>query len=130
MPAPVPALAEPEAVLTLWPAIVDAVCEQNQAVGTCLREARADRVENGRLVIAFHDGAKFAKRKVEDNQALVQGAVKRVTGAPLPVAFELGDAVEVEGPAMLSEEELLERLKSEFGAEEVFDDADDSKESE
>ena len=52
----------------------------------------------------------------------MSGAVKRVTGTGMAVAFELGEAVEVEGPAMLSEEELLERLKTEFGAEEVFDD--------
>jgi hypothetical protein len=33
-----------------------------------------------------------------------------------------GPAVTEAGPAMLSEDELLQRLRDEFGAEEIFED--------
>ena len=38
------------------------------------------------------------------------------------MAFELSGLREEGAPATLSEQELLERLKKEFAAEEVFDD--------
>jgi hypothetical protein len=40
------------------------------------------------------------------------------------VIFELA-AVPADAPAPLSEEDLIERLVAEFGAEEVFDDEED-----
>jgi hypothetical protein len=52
----------------------------------------------------------------------VLGAVRTLTGRALAVAFELSDRGESRAPRSLDEEELLERLKRDFGAAEVFED--------
>jgi DNA polymerase-3 subunit gamma/tau len=108
----------------LWPAVVDEVCKGNQMVGAFLAEARPTTLEAGRLVVCFAPGAGFSKKKVESNRQLVQGAVRALTGVGLDIRYELNELpVDEESPsALLSEDELLERLKQEFGAKEVFDE--------
>jgi hypothetical protein len=124
-PAPAPAQdLDLERVRALWPAVVDEVCKGNQMVGAFLQEARPTTLDDGRLTVCFAPGAGFSKKKVESNRQLVQGAVRTLTGAALDIRYELSDLPADEAPsAVLSEEELLERLKQEFGAKEVFDDS-------
>ena len=51
-----------------------------------------------------------------------------MTGQPFALAFELSDTVAPPpGPATLDHDELIERLREEFGAEEVFDEPDEEK---
>ncbi|MFL5885044.1 MAG: DNA polymerase III subunit gamma/tau [Thermoleophilaceae bacterium] len=109
---------------TLWPAIVDSVCEENQMVGAFLKGARPEEIEAGRLTVAFAGDAGFAKKKVETNRALVQQALRTLTGSGFELRFELRDGHEDETPEerLLSGDELFERLKSEFGGTEVFDE--------
>jgi DNA polymerase-3 subunit gamma/tau len=113
-------------VKALWPAVVDEVCKENQMVGAFLQEARPAELADGRLVVCFAPGAGFSKKKVETNSQLVRGAVRTLTGAAVDIRYELSELAAEEqapaGAAVLSEEELLERLKQEFGAKEVFDD--------
>ena len=55
--------------------------------------------------------------------------MRAVTGATVTVACELSEDDDDDLPAampVLSEEELVERLKGEFGAREVFDDPQES----
>jgi DNA polymerase III subunit gamma/tau len=107
----------------LWPAIVAEVCKENQMVGAFLQEARPTSFEEGRLAVCFAPGAGFSKKKVESNRQLVQQAVRALTGAALDIRYELSDLAAAEhAPSLLSEEELLDRLKQEFGATEVFED--------
>jgi hypothetical protein len=112
-------------VKALWPAVVDEVCKGNQMVGAFLQEARPTTLEDGRLTVCFGPGAGFSKKKVESNRQLVQGAVRTLTGAGLDIRYELSELAADEEPApattALSEEELLERLKQEFGAKEIFE---------
>jgi DNA polymerase-3 subunit gamma/tau len=105
----------------LWPAIVDEVCKENQMVGAFLREARPTTLDGSRLVVCFQPDAGFSKKKVESNTQLVRGAVRTLTGAALDVRYDLSE-LPAEMPVVLTEEELLERLKDEFGAKEVFDE--------
>ena len=122
--------SDPEAELdldrlrSLWPAIVDEVCKENQMVGAFLADARPTTLDAGRLLVCFAPGAGFSKKKVETNRHLVQAALRSLTGAGVNIAFELSElpADEVATASTLSEEELLERLKQEFGAKEIFDD--------
>ena len=116
-----------ERLQTLWPAVVDAVCERNAMVGALLRDARPEAVEAGRLVVAFPADAAFSKKKAEGNRDLVQEAVRGLTGASLAVSFSLSEHAVSSRPAILSEEELIERLRSELGAEEVFEDEPPAK---
>jgi DNA polymerase III subunit gamma/tau len=110
-----------ERLQALWPAIVDEVCKENQMVGAFLREARPTTVDGSRLVVCFQPDAGFSKKKVETNNQLVRGAVRTLTGAALDIRYDLSE-LPAEAPVVLSESELLERLKDEFGAKEVFDE--------
>jgi DNA polymerase III subunit gamma/tau len=111
---------------SLWSAVVDAVRSENAMVAALLVEARPASLTDRSLTVALPPGAGFTKRKVEENAALVREALRRLTGRPLAVAFELsdgaGDDTGAERSRLLTEEELLERLKEEFGAREIFDD--------
>jgi DNA polymerase-3 subunit gamma/tau len=125
--------AEPEAeaaaevdldrLLALWPAVVAEVCKENQMVGAFLKEARPTSLDAGRLLVCFAPGAGFSKKKVESNNQLVLGAVRALSGVALDIRYELSElAAAAEAQPLLTEEQLLERLRDEFGATEVFED--------
>jgi hypothetical protein len=127
-----PGLLELERLRQLWPAVVDEVCKQNGMVGAFLTDARPAAVDRERLTVRFGPGAGFGKKKVESNRAIVQVAVKAVTGALVTINCEMAEAadegagVPVAAAPVLNEDELVERLKGEFGAREVFDDSEES----
>jgi DNA polymerase III subunit gamma/tau len=120
-PVPVGSI-ELEQVQAVWPAVAEAVCEENQMIGAALRAARPVALEGGRLTVAFPTDASFVKKKAEANRDMVQRALRGLTGQSLAVAYELRDDPSAGEPATLGEEELIERLRAEFAAEEVFDD--------
>jgi hypothetical protein len=62
------------------------------------------------------------KKKAEGNRELVQRALRGLTGQSLTVVYELREDTAPGGPVLLGEEELIERLRAEFAAEEVFDE--------
>jgi len=112
-----------ERMRSLWPSVAEAVGEQNAMVGALMSQAVPSALEDDCLTIAFPPDAAFLKRKAEANRELLLGALRSFTGRGLAVAFELSDqAVQESAPRTLGEEELLQRLKRDFGAEEVFDD--------
>jgi DNA polymerase-3 subunit gamma/tau len=119
----------------LWSAVVDEVCKHNGMVGAFLADARPHTLDSGRLTVRFPPGAGFAKKKVETNRSFVQAAVAAVAGGAVTVSCEVAEQadpaeqheeVPVAGPPVMTEEELVERLKGEFGAREVFDDPEES----
>jgi DNA polymerase III subunit gamma/tau len=112
---------ELEQLQAIWPAVADAVAEENGMLGAALGAARPLALEGDRLVVAFPPDAAFVKKKAEANREMVQRALRGLSGQSLSVAYELRDDGEAGGPALLGEEELIERLRAEFAAEEVFD---------
>src|SRR6185312_3635007 len=104
----------------LWPAVVEAVCEENQMVGASLANARPVGLDGSRLTVAFGEESAFAKKTVERKRDLPAKAIRTLTGHPFDVVYELrdGESVNAEG---ISEEQLLERLRQDFGATEVLD---------
>jgi DNA polymerase III subunit gamma/tau len=122
------------ALRSLWPSVVDAVRAENAMVGALLGEGRPAALEGERLTIALPPGAEFTRRKLIANTALTQTTVHRLTGRSLALLFELGDGQALDDAAPdraepeLSEAELLERLKQEFGAREIFDDENPAEE--
>ena len=115
-------------VVALWPAIGQAVGEENGMLGAALAAASPTAVEGDRLTVAFPPDAAFVKKKAEQGRDLVADAVRGMTGRPMTLAFELSDSVApTAGPATLDHDQLIERLREEFGAEEVFDDPDEEK---
>jgi DNA polymerase III subunit gamma/tau len=111
-------------VVEMWPAVAEAVGQQNAMVAALVAEARPSALEGDRLTISFPADAGFHKKKAEANRDLVLGALRSLTGTALAVAFELSETTEAPATLTLGEEELLERLKQDFGAEEVFEDDD------
>ena len=113
-----------ELVRGLWPAALDAVRAENAMVAALLGEARPTAVSANRLTVSFPDGAEFSRKKAEANRDRLHSALRGLTGSSLSITFDLGapEHEDTAGGAALSEDELLDRLKAEFKAEEVFDD--------
>ena len=124
-PQPVGAV-ELEQVVTLWPAVAEAVAEENGMLSAALSAATPTALEGDRLTVSFPADAAFVKKKAEQCRDLVSNAVRGITGQSLALAFELG-AAPAAGPATLDHDQLIERLRAEFGAEEVFEDPDEEK---
>ncbi|HET8823147.1 MAG TPA: DNA polymerase III subunit gamma/tau [Thermoleophilaceae bacterium] len=124
-PQPVGAV-ELEQVVALWPAVAEAVAEENGMLSAALSAATPTALEGDRLTIAFPADAAFVKKKAEQGRDLVATAVRGITGQPLALDFELSEAIApAAGPATLDHEQLIERLRAEFDAEEVFDEEKD-----
>jgi DNA polymerase III subunit gamma/tau len=124
-PQPVGAV-ELDQVVMLWPAVAEAVAEENGMLSAALSAATPTSVEGDLLTVSFPADAAFVKKKAEQCRDLVTTAVRGITGQSLALAFELG-AAPAAGPATLGHDELIERLRAEFGAEEVFEDPDEEK---
>ena len=122
-PEPASSTLSFERICELWPALCEAVRESNEMVAAVLLEARPSALEGERLTVVFAEGAAFMRKKAEANGELLRGAVRGLTGQSLSLGFELGGPVAA--PAVLSEEELIERLKANLAAEEVFDDEEE-----
>ena len=72
--------------------------------------------------MSFPTSADFSRKKAEANRELVAEAMRGLTGVDMSLVFEANGEEPAQGLAALSEEELLDRLREEFGAEEVFED--------
>ncbi|MDX6656061.1 MAG: polymerase subunit gamma/tau, partial [Solirubrobacteraceae bacterium] len=128
------AVAEPAGALELglmtelWPAIVDAVRADDDLLAMCLTEARPVECGERRLVIAFRPQDTMRHRKAESARArqALSEAVRGLTGIAPQISVEAREPeappVPVVAPPGNPEEDLLERLKAEFDAEEILDD--------
>jgi DNA polymerase III subunit gamma/tau len=124
-----PPVLDIDQLRTLWPAVAQAVSEENGMLGAVLGDAKPVSVEGERLTLAFPESASFAKKKAEQGRQLLERALHGLTGRNVVVAYELVEGAAAPGePITLSEDELIERLKSELAAEEVFDDESEPKE--
>ena len=81
-PEVVPAL-DLERVKDMWPAVAEAVREQNAMVAALVGEAVPSALEDQRLTISFPADAGFHKKKAEANRELVLGALRSLTGTAL-----------------------------------------------
>jgi hypothetical protein len=99
------------------------VRQENAMVGAALENGRPATLEGNRLTVEFPGTAAFSKKKAEANRGLLQTALRGLTGHSLDLLYENGGEEAADDvTATLSEDELLERLKQELGATEVFDD--------
>jgi DNA polymerase-3 subunit gamma/tau len=119
-----------EKLKQVWPAVLDQLATTAPALAAFFEDARPVGFEGDVVQISFPAAATFNKRKAEvpEQRERVAEALQTVTGQSLKPAYVLLDGeseapVEAPAPAAkggeLDEEELLERLKSEFDAEEV-----------
>ncbi len=123
--APVPEAAprmDLERIAGLWGVVAEAVREQNGMMGALIAGSVPCALDGDRLIVAFPEEAAFLKKKAEANRELVLAALRSLTGQSFVVAFELRKPAEEAAPRTLGEEDLIEGLIREFGAEEVFED--------
>jgi DNA polymerase III subunit gamma/tau len=116
-----------EQVKALWPAVAETVSEENGMLGAAIGAATPTALDGERLTVAFPADAAFVKKKVEANRELVATAVRGLTGHSLVLAYELSDDALGPDAATLDHDQLIERLRQEFGAEEVFDEPEKEK---
>ncbi|MBV9310291.1 MAG: DNA polymerase III subunit gamma/tau, partial [Solirubrobacterales bacterium] len=119
-----------EAAVAAWPAVVENVRGHNAMVAALLEGARPVSLAEGRLTIAFSQEAAFMKRKAEqdDYRRLASEALRTVTGQALTLRYELRESDGEEGPAVLSEDELIRRFQEEFDAEELLEEENEQRE--
>jgi len=126
-----------ERISGLWPAVLDQVRESgSELLSTVLAAARpvAVDVERAVLEVGFPASAAFNKRKAEaqDARERLAEAVRTIAGERLRPVYVLLEGKDESGPeggeSALSEEELIELLRSEFDAQEF--EAGEAKEAE
>jgi DNA polymerase-3 subunit gamma/tau len=112
-------------VLSVWPSVIDQVRQSGSTLTSALFEGAkpiAVEAEERVLRIGFPAGAAFNKRKAEatEHRERFTDVLRSVIGDQLRPVYVLLDT-ETEEPESeeMNEEELLERIKSEFDAEEV-----------
>jgi DNA polymerase III subunit gamma/tau len=110
----------------LWPAVLDQVRQSGSAMLSALFEGTrpvALDIEESVLRVGFPSTATFNKRKAEavEQRERFADALCSTVGAHLRPVYVLldGEAHPVAAEEELDEDELLEKLKSEFDAEEV-----------
>jgi DNA polymerase III subunit gamma/tau len=111
-----------EHVLTLWPAVLEAVGTANRMLAAVLADALPVELTDRRLLLAFPADGEFLRRKADDspNRAAVAAAVHAVTGRTLTLAYDLRELATVAEPVpTLTEAEWVARLKVEFDATEL-----------
>ena len=118
-----------EKLVSLWPAVIDQVRSSGeQLLSHVLEAARpvAVHAEEAVLEVGFPASAAFNKRKAEaaDARDAFADAVRTIVGErlrPVYVLLESDESEQPEEPPM-SEEELIEMVRSEFDAEEFVTD--------
>jgi DNA polymerase III subunit gamma/tau len=112
-------------VLSVWPSVIDQVRQSGSTLTSALFEGAkpiAVEAEERVLRIGFPAGAAFNKRKAEatEHRERFTDVLRSVIGDQLrPVYVLLDTDTEKPESEEMNEEELLERIKSEFDAEEV-----------
>jgi DNA polymerase-3 subunit gamma/tau len=131
--APPPSQPEPlsdelslEEIQRVWPAVLHKLHETAPALAGALEGARPASFEEGVLEVGFPPDMTFLKRNADspEKRDTVAAAFAAVTGTGLRPTYVLLDGeappdTPAPGSEEIDEEELLERLKSEFDAEEV-----------
>ena len=123
-----------EGVVRAWPEVIDQVRQGgSELLSHVLEAARpvAVNLEEAMVEVGFPPSAAFNKRKAEAAEARDRfaDAIKTIVGERLRPVYVLleGDEVETPTEAKLSEEELIELVRSEFDAEEYVAEPDDGE---
>jgi hypothetical protein len=125
---------ELEKLVGLWPAVIDQVRQGGaELLSHVLAAARpiAVSIEDAVLEVGFPPSAAFNKRKAEAAEARDQlaDAIETVAGQSLRPHYVLLDGEEAETPegGGLSEDELVELMRTEFDAEEYGAEPEDGE---
>jgi hypothetical protein len=111
-------------IVQIWPAVIEKLRETSPALAATFDGARPVGIGEEGLEIGFPAELTFNKRKAEakDKREQMGEALAAVTGSPLRPVYVLldGEDAPAEGGGDdVDHEALVEKLKSEFNAEEV-----------
>jgi DNA polymerase III subunit gamma/tau len=109
-----------EAFAELWPAVLESLEGEAPMLAAMLREARPTSLAGEGLTLAWPESARLSKSHAEDpaKREQIAQSIRAVTGASLRLAHELRADVGSAAATPLTDDELVERFKREFGAEE------------
>jgi DNA polymerase III subunit gamma/tau len=109
--------------------VIDSLRATQPMLAALLEDAAPASLTGDGLTLAWPESSGFLKRKAEDpaNRDLIVKAIRSVTGTSLRLAYELraaGDpvpagATTAAASAPISDEDLVQRFKDEFDAEEL-----------
>ncbi|MGI8630957.1 MAG: DNA polymerase III subunit gamma/tau [Solirubrobacterales bacterium] len=108
----------------LWPAVVEHLHETGSMVlASSFQDARPVALADGELVVGFPEQARFNRRKAEtrENQAHLAEALQAVLGVQLRPVYAALDTVEEAMADEVDEDELIERIKETFDAQEIIE---------
>jgi DNA polymerase III subunit gamma/tau len=113
-----------EQIQQAWPAILEKLHEAKGAHAATFDAAHPVAYDEEGLRVGFGPDQAFAKRQAETRREVFVEAVEAITGHKLRPIFVMLDSeappdTPAPGSEEIDEDELLERLKSEFDAEEV-----------
>ncbi|HVY77386.1 MAG TPA: DNA polymerase III subunit gamma/tau [Solirubrobacterales bacterium] len=119
-----------EQVVNTWPAVLDKLRETSPALAATFDGARPVRLDAEGLEVGFPAELTFNKKKAEtpEKRELMADAIEDVLGERLRPTYVMLDAEEAATPpaqeetapgAKMDHDALVEKLKSEFDAEEV-----------
>lgn len=118
-------LEDLQAVVELWPAVVELVSAGHSLCGALIADTRPVALAGDELTVGFPASAAFLKKKAEapDNRQMVTDALRQLAGGRWRIGYELREELDVVGAQggarTLTEEEWIERFKSELDAQEM-----------
>ncbi len=117
-------LEDLQAVVALWPAVIELVGAGHALCGAVIADTRPVSIAGEDLTVGFPASAAFLKKKAEDpsNRQIVTDALRQLAGGRWRIGYELREDLDAagDGPARTyTEEEWIERFKSELDAEEI-----------
>jgi DNA polymerase III subunit gamma/tau len=116
-----------DAIRSLWPAVLDALRADKGALAASLSEAQPVELRGKQLVVAFDQDDGFNRRMADHpgDRTAVEEALRHLAGADLKIAYEHRDlGNDDHEPQPPSEDELVNRFKDAFDAEEIVPDDD------
>jgi DNA polymerase-3 subunit gamma/tau len=123
--------AEPtiDAVRSLWPAVLETLRADKGALAASLSEAQPVEVRGNEMIVAFGEGDTFNRRVADSpaHRAAVESALRDLAGRPLRVSYELRDLGRGGEDPAPSEDEIVNRFKHAFDAEEIAPEPDDQE---
>src|SRR4051812_36976666 len=111
-----------ERIQHLWPAALEIMAD-DPMLNAALAETHPVELAGGRLVIGFPPGTDFNRKKAEGKRDVIQRAVHGLTGATLVIALETSEHAAPPEQKTLTTDELIERVKNDFGAVDVQDES-------
>ena len=115
-----------QAILELWPAVIELVGAGHALCGAVIADTRPVALAGEDLTVGFPASAAFLKKKAEDqaNRQIVTDALRQLAGGRWRITYELCEGLDGLGdgdgaPRAYTEEEWIERFKTELDAEEI-----------